>query len=188
MLFRSHRERALKCALAMHAYASRYVEDLAAQGKRFGRTRVGVHCGEVIVGNFGGSTMFDYRALGDAVNTCSRLEGANKYLGTTVCVSEEILSGCANAKTRAIGRLVVKGKTQALAVFDPLRHAHGEPLTETDVEYDAAFALLKAGESAAALPAFEKLAAARPDDTLVTFQIERLREGAKDDFIKLDEK
>ena len=183
-----HRERAFKCALAMHAYASRYVEDVVAQGKRFGRTRVGVHSGEVIVGNFGGSTMFDYRALGDAVNTASRLEGANKYLGTTVCVSEDIVAGCPGAITRPIGQLVVKGKTKALQVFDPLQHASGAALTGRDTAYDAAYELMKQGNAAEALAAFTQLANERPNDGLVAFHLERLREGAQDDYIKLDEK
>ena len=183
-----HRERAFKCALAMHQFASQYVADLSAQGKHFGRTRVGVHSGEVIVGNFGGSTMFDYRALGDAVNTSSRLEGANKHLGTTVCVSEETLSGCPGVIARPIGQLVVKGKTKALAVFDPLEMASGPALKQRDVEYDAAYALMKQGDTDAALAAFEQLAQARPGDGLVAFHVQRVREGAADDFIKLDEK
>jgi adenylate cyclase len=183
-----HRERAFKCGLAMHEYASRYTAELQARGQRFGRTRVGVHTGEVLVGNFGGSTMFDYRALGDAVNTCSRLEGANKYLGTTVCVSEETLAGCANHVARPIGQLVVKGKTRPLAVFDPLTEARGAPLHERDAPYEAAYALMKQGQGAEALAAFERLWHERPEDGLVALQLERLREGAKDDFIKLDEK
>ena len=70
----------------MHAFASQYSADLAARGIAFGKTRIGVHTGEVIVGNFGGTTMFDYRALGDPVNTAARLEGANKYTGARISV------------------------------------------------------------------------------------------------------
>ena len=132
--------------------------------------------------------MFDYRALGDAVNTASRLEGANKYLGTTVCVSDDIMSGCPGAITRPIGQLVVKGKTKALQVFDPLQHASGAALTERDTAYDAAYELMKQGNAAEALAAFTQLANERPNDGLVAFHLERLREGAQDDYIKLDEK
>lgn len=75
-----HRARALACALEMDAFASNYAAEQKRLGKAaFGQTRIGVHCGEVIVGNFGGKTVFDYRALGDAVNTCARLES------TTCC-------------------------------------------------------------------------------------------------------
>ncbi len=175
-----HRARAYHCALEMHAFASTYSAELNAKGTPFGKTRIGVHTGEVIVGNFGGSTMFDYRALGDPVNTAARLEGANKYLGTTVCVSEATLSGVDDAVARPIGRLVVKGKTQALQVHEPLTGAR-------DAAYDAAFEYLRQA-SPQALPAFEQLARERPQDGLVALHWERLRAGAVDDQIRLDDK
>lgn len=181
-----HRERAYKCALEMHAFASQYSAGLAAKGTPFGKTRIGVHTGEVIVGNFGGSTMFDYRALGDPVNTAARLEGANKYLGTTVCVSQATLDGVPDAVTRPIGRLLVKGKTQALRVHEPLA-ATELASAARDAAYDAAYALLQQG-SPGALLAFEQLARERTSDTLVAFHLARLRAGAADDQIKLDEK
>jgi adenylate cyclase len=57
-----HRARALACALEMDAFASDYAAELNARGVAFGETRIGIHSGEVIVGNFGGSTIADYRA------------------------------------------------------------------------------------------------------------------------------
>ena len=45
----------------------------------FGATRIGVHAGPALVGNFGGSRFFDYTAYGDTINTAARLEAANKY-------------------------------------------------------------------------------------------------------------
>ena len=56
------------------------------KGIDFGETRIGVNSGEVVVGNFGGSSMFDYTAYGDAVNTAARLESVNKQLGTNICI------------------------------------------------------------------------------------------------------
>jgi len=139
-----HRVRALTCALDMHAFAARYANDFQAKGIAFGQTRIGVHTGEVIVGNFGGKTMFDYRALGDAVNTASRLESVNKYLGTLICVSEATLSGCPEAVVRPVGSLVLKGKTQPLAVYEPITASeenHGQP--RRDTAYEKAFELLQ---------------------------------------------
>ena len=52
-----------------------------------GRTRVGLHWGEAIVGNFGGEGRIQYTALGDAMNTAARLESANKQTGTSVLIS-----------------------------------------------------------------------------------------------------
>jgi adenylate cyclase len=182
-----HRSRALACALEMDAYATRYARDLNARGIPFGMTRIGVHTGEVIIGNFGGSTMFDYRALGDPVNTASRLEGVNKFLGTLICVSAETLSGCPGAQARRVGRLVLKGKSRALQVCEPLDGRdtrHYAP----QAEYDAAYDLMAASDIPAAAAAFAGLHERWPHDPLVVLHHERLQQRAEDDVIRLSEK
>jgi adenylate cyclase len=181
-----HRERALRCALDMHELATRYAAELQGKDIHFGKTRIGVHTGEVVVGNFGGSTMFDYRALGDAVNTTARLESANKQLGTTVCVSEVTLAGCSAVPVRPVGRLMLKGKAQALMVFEPILGSDTRAAGR-DAAYEAAYALLRAGDPQARA-AFEQLAQARSGDPLVSLHLDRLRRGASDDLIVLDEK
>jgi adenylate cyclase len=181
-----HRQRAYDTALEMHVFAKKYVTDLAAKGIPFGHTRVGVHSGEVIVGNFGGSNMFDYRALGDPVNTAARLESVNKHLGTLVCVSEATLSGCQGAVVRPVGRLVLKGKSHALMVFQPLVAPEGGT-AKADTAYEEAYGLL-ASEDSRAREAFEALARERPDDPLVKLHLERLRSGQAGDRIVLAEK
>ncbi|PKN34053.1 MAG: adenylate/guanylate cyclase domain-containing protein [Deltaproteobacteria bacterium HGW-Deltaproteobacteria-19] len=183
-----HQARALNCALEMHAFATRYADDLNAKGIAFGQSRIGVHTGEVIVGNFGGSTMFDYRALGDAVNTASRLEGANKYLGTLLCVSEATLSGCPDAVVRPVGSLVLKGKTRPLMVFEPVEASGrdgGEPAR--DPVYEQAFERMRQRDPEAR-DTFEQLAAERPHDPLVQFHLKRLKAGEEGETIILAEK
>lgn len=176
-----HRRKALACAIDMHRYASRFAADANAQDIPFGVTRIGIHCGEVTVGNFGGKTIFDYRALGDPINTASRLESVNKQLGTLVCVSEAILAGCPDAVARPVGKLVLKGKTEPLMVYEPvLSEAGSDP--QPDPDYQAAYALL-ARQDPAARAAFEELAAKRSDDPLVKFHLKRLREGQRGDTI-----
>lgn len=73
----------------------------------------------LIVGNFGGKTLFDYRALGDPINTAARLESVNKHLGTRVCLAGHRgrLPRCAGTGGRATGP---KGKSQPLQVYEPL--------------------------------------------------------------------
>lgn len=176
-----HRKRALECALAMQHFARRFAAEANARGIPFGATRIGIHTGEVTVGNFGGSTIFDYRALGDPINTAARLETVNKQLGTLMCISEETLMGCPDALVRPVGKLVLKGKTAPLMVFEPLLEEDGRA-PERDGDYEAAYALIAAGDEQA-LPAFEALAAARPKDGLVAFQLERLRRGEKGETI-----
>lgn len=170
-----HRLRALRCALAMQRYARAYAAEANARGIAFGATRIGIHTGEVTIGNFGGSTIFDYRALGDPVNTAARLESVNKQLGTLMCLSEATLVGCPDTLVRPVGRLVLKGKTESLMVYEPIL-ADAPGAAADDPEYAAAYALLARADPAAEA-AFAGLAAARPKDGLVAFQCSRLQRG-----------
>jgi adenylate cyclase len=170
-----HRQRALKCALEMHRFSKRYADEINAKGIPFGQTRIGVHTGEVIVGNFGGTTIFDYRALGDPINTAARLESVNKHLGTLVCISEATLSGQPDLPVRSVGRLVLKGKTQALMVYQPI------------IPDENAYELLR-DEKPEALQAFEALAAERPEDPLVALHLKRLGAGEHGDLIVMASK
>lgn len=206
-----HQRRAYHCALAMQRYATRYTEELQAKGIPFGHTRVGVHAGDVIVGNFGGSTIFDYRALGDPVNTAARLESVNKHLGTRVCVSETIIAHCPEASVRRVGRITLKGKSRALLVYQPLNNGLDEvptfqptrsslllverpaeegqsrPQARRDEAYELAYDLMVQGDPGA-LAAFEGLAAARPTDSLVRLHLRRLQAGEPADLIVMSEK
>ena len=188
-----HQARALACGLEMHAFAEQYAHELQARGIEFGRTRIGIHSGEVIVGNVGGSTIFDYRALGDAVNTASRLEGANKHLGTTICLSAATLAGCAPGTiTRPIGRLLLKGKQEALMVYEPLAPDHPGTYAP-NAEYCNAYALItghgdEPNSKASALDAFRDLAERFPDDPLVALHLGRLENSSCNDLIVLHEK
>ena len=86
-----HRRRALACAVDMDDFAQQFVAKHRPAHPTLTGTRIGVNSGPVVVGNFGGERVFDYRALGDAVNVTARLESANRHLGTRVCVAEESL-------------------------------------------------------------------------------------------------
>ena len=83
----AHAARALACAQAMQ----RDMEALRAQwqGTPFAdvHLRIGLHTGEAAVGHLGSHERFTYTAVGDAVNTAARLEGANKAFGTGVLLS-----------------------------------------------------------------------------------------------------
>ncbi len=177
-----HEARALRCALAMHAFAQQHLASLTQRGVSFCETRFGVHSGEVTVGNFGGSTMFDYRALGDPVNTASRLEGANKHLGTLVCVSEDTLSHCAGIATRPIGQVLLSGRREPVMVHEPVDAA--APGSAPEADYAPAYAAMATGD-ATAPERFARLAERYPDDALAKLHHRRLQSGHSGIVIQL---
>lgn len=177
-----HAARGVACALAMHNFAEAFARRQHGLGIPFGRTRIGVHSGRVLVGNFGGEVMFDYRALGDPVNTASRLEGVNKQIGTNICVSGATVEGCPTFHGRPIGTLVLKGKTEGIPAFEPMTEtAAASPATET---YRRAFGLLAEDPTAAAV-LFDGLAA---HDPLADFHRRRLARGETGERIVFTEK
>ena len=172
-----HCSRALACALEMNKFATNYQKKLAAKGIEFGKTRIGIHSGEVVVGNFGGTNIFDYRALGDPVNTAARLESFNKLTGTNICVSETTLNECPHACVRPIGRVRLKGKKKILKVYEPLSSHHIEKYSPLE-EYQAAYDLMAKGDQTA-LQIFRVLSSRFPRDPLVALHIKRLSENTE---------
>ena len=90
------------------------------KGVALGATRIGVHAGPAIVGNFGGGRFFDYTAYGDTINIAARLEAANKQLGTRICVSASVAERVEDFRGRPVGDLVLRGRTEPLRAFEPL--------------------------------------------------------------------
>jgi adenylate cyclase len=184
-----HAARAIRCAVAIDDFAEAFRATHASVG--FGVTRIGVNTGQAVVGNFGGDLRFDYTALGDTVNTAARLEAVNKHLGSRVCLSENAVNAARDAGAqpgtmRPIGHLVLKGKKDAVKVFEPLSGHDGRRATLA--AYKKAFDALENAETDLAKAAFERLAESDPADAVVSFHVQRLLDGATDALIKMDEK
>jgi class 3 adenylate cyclase len=111
-----------------------------SKGVNFGATRIGVHAGPALVGNFGGSRFFDYTAYGDTINIAARLEAANKFLGTRICVSAAVAEA---PRIFRGGRsaIVLRGRSEPLRAYEPLPAAAFEGRRPT--QYSEAFAKLE---------------------------------------------
>jgi adenylate cyclase len=180
-----HAQRAVACALAMDQFANAFCQRQQALGIPFGKTRIGVNTGHVMVGNFGGKVMLDYRALGDAINTAARLETLNNHLGTRISVSETTVQQCPGFHGRPAGDIVLKGKTKPVRVYEPLTES--EDQGERVARYRAAFAAMEA-HSAHAAPLFLALQNDYADDPLVQFHAQRMSDGATGSLIVMQKK
>jgi adenylate cyclase len=180
-----HAERAVACARDLDDFAQQFAADRRSEGLPFGGTRIGVNAGIAIVGNFGGTLRFDYTAHGDVINVAARLESANKILGTRIAVSEAVVSRCPGFVGRPAATLLLKGKSEAIRVFEPLpQEAAGSPGL---ARWLKAYELLEKRDPAAEA-AFAALVEAWPDDRLARLHLNRLRRGETGVLVTLSQK
>jgi len=177
-----HPSRAIDCARAMDQFAEEFRRRAIDSGIAFGETRIGVHSGLAIVGNFGGDSYFDYTAHGNAVNTAARLEGVNKFLGTRVCISQATIDGVADFEGRPMGIVTVQGITGHLAIFEPIDRDHNSASRIND--YLAAYTLMQERDPGAN-QAFAAYVGKHGEDPLAMFHLKRLLEGESGDNVVL---
>ena len=142
-------ERAAKAGFALWLAGEEFRAGIAPGLPPVGRTRVGLHFGEAVVGNFGGTSRIQYTALGDSMNTAARLEAANKALETRVLASREFVERSGLDWWRPMGRIVLRGRARPVDVFEPVPEfpeAERKQLTRAvellETERSAAIALL----------------------------------------------
>jgi adenylate cyclase len=82
------------------------------------KTRIGLNSGQMLVGNLGALQRFDFTAIGDAVNLASRVEGMNKYLGTSLLMTESVFQQLSDDRGLIyFGSFKVSGKELAVKLY-----------------------------------------------------------------------
>lgn len=123
-----HAYAAVRAAGAMREALVGLNERRAAAGKPPLEIGVGIHTGECVVGNIGTQERMDYTAVGDAVNTASRIEGLTKDLGADVLLSGETYRQVVGrVDTMPREPLPVKGRTAPVEVHHLLRVLQDRP-------------------------------------------------------------
>ena len=106
--------RALRSALRMREELEKLREELGMDIDN----GIGLHYGEVIVGNIGASFRWDYTCIGDTVNTASRIESLTRKLNRPILVSETIYEmGKEKFVFEELGDYKVKGKTETVRIY-----------------------------------------------------------------------
>ncbi len=81
-------------------------------------TRIGLHEGDMVLGSGESGGFKFYNPFGDTVNTASRIEGVNKYLGTRILASASIAAGLNNVVYRPVGFFRVVGRGEPLELVE----------------------------------------------------------------------
>ena len=147
-------------------------------------TRIGVHCGELMLGHVGALDHYEYRAVGDIVNTATRIEGLNKKLGTRMLVSEDVSRGLEDTVvTRPLGVFRLAGKSHNTAIAELVGPAHQISSQQRELlnAFAAGLSAFREQRWREAAAAFEHCLEMVPDDGPTHFYLQQTHEHRKRD-------
>jgi adenylate cyclase len=161
--------------------------DLQAAVDRFNRdhpdsplpTRIGVNYGDVVIGTVGAPPHYEYRAVGDAVNTASRVEQLSKELGTRLLVTAALAEGLDQFLFRRLGDFALRGRRTPTPIYELV--ARRECATTEQMELCGGFALALDAyvqdRRTDARERFEGIRAKYPQDGPALYYLRLLGEG-----------
>lgn len=170
-------DRSMRAAIAMISDLQKYNEKRAAHGRKAIEMGIGLNTGMVVSGNIGSPKRMDYTVIGDGVNLAARLESACKTYGSRILISENTLTKLKGTyRTREVDRVVVKGKTRPVAVYEVLDY-HSEAsfpnLSKVIQRFQDGLGLYRDQRWDDSIEAFESALALNPEDRASRLYIER---------------
>lgn len=173
-----HAENAVIGGFDMLELTAQLRQQFVARGWPAIHVGIGINTGNMNVGDMGSEYRRSYTVLGDAVNLGSRLEGLTKFYGLEFLVSEFTKAQCPNIAFRPVDKVKVKGKDEAVAIFEPVcktSELSTEQADELKLLSEAYANYLNQNWSKAA-ELYQKLKSNSPDKHLYALYIERIEQ------------
>jgi adenylate cyclase len=170
-------DRAVRTAIAMIRSLNEWNSVRVADGRPRIDMGVGLNTGSVVAGNIGSPKRMDFTMIGDGVNLAARLESACKEYHARILISDfthRELKGV--YRTREVDRVVVKGKTEPVAVHEVLDYHTDETfphLMDVVNDFREGVTSYRRGAWDAAIDSFRRCLQAHPGDTLSTTYVAR---------------
>jgi len=114
-----HADLALDAALAIVQEVRRFSQARQQQGKSPLRVRIGIESGIAMAGDFGASSRSIYTAVGDSVNTASRLEGQARDLPYDIIVGQGTARLAQRHRLKLLGEVILRGKEHPTTLYTP---------------------------------------------------------------------
>jgi adenylate cyclase len=170
-------DRAVRTAIAMINELRTLNGQRQQRGQRPIHIGIGLNTDTVVSGNIGSPKRMEYAVIGDGVNLASRLESACKEYSAQILISEFTYRKMKGTyRTREVDRVIVKGKTEPVGVYEVLDYHTEETfphLRETVNHFHGGLALYRKGDFDRAIKNFQEALALHPGDKLSQTYIER---------------
>jgi len=156
MTNRDLRSKACQAALDIH----QNIEQARRAHSEFALpTRIGLHAGELVMGNVGAVDHYEYRAVGDIVNTANRIQSLNKQLGTRLLASHVVVDLVKTIHYRELGQYRMAGKRNAVSLVEILclQQDLSAVIEDRSHRFNEAVSIFEAGNWSSAHKIFEKL-------------------------------
>ncbi|MDP2679408.1 MAG: GAF domain-containing protein [Rhodoferax sp.] len=176
-------DRAVRASIAMVRDLARWNVPRVAAGKLSVDMGIGLNTDMVVSGNIGSKKRMDYTIIGDGVNLASRLESACKQYGAHILVSQFTMAQLRGTyRTRELDLVVVKGKTQPVAIFEVLDYHTTESypnLIDALGYFRDGLAKYRQGKWQDAVKQFDQVLALNPADKAARLYVERCQQLAE---------
>jgi adenylate cyclase len=171
-------DRAVRACISMITALRQWNLERAEDGKKPVDIGIGLNTDTIVSGNIGSPKRMDYTVIGDGVNLASRLESACKEYSARILISESTFGRLKGTyRVREVDKVVVKGKTEPVAVFEILDY-HTEDtfpnLRECLEAFRDGLDSYRRQEWDKAESAFDKALRCNPNDNLTKTYLKRV--------------